>query len=75
VVAKLLDLLTPRNREIMERRYGLNGYQPHSLEELAVRFGLTRERIRQVQADCLRKWWRRHQYFGLSIREEREMAS
>ncbi len=74
-VEQLLSMLTPRNRTIMQMRYGLGGYHPSSLEEVATKFNLTRERVRQVQAHSLRLWWRKQRYLGLSIREDEELAS
>jgi len=74
-VEQLLAMLTPRNKTIMQMRYGLGGFSPCSLEEIAVKFSLTRERVRQVEVESLRKWWRKRQYFGLVIREERELSA
>lgn len=48
-VERLLDELTPRERQIIELRYGLRGGEPLTLEEVGKRFRLSRERIRQVE--------------------------
>ncbi|HLS54052.1 MAG TPA: sigma factor-like helix-turn-helix DNA-binding protein, partial [Tissierellaceae bacterium] len=47
--------LMPREQSILEMRYGLNGYEPHTLEEIGLKYDLTRERIRQIQERALRK--------------------
>ncbi len=52
---RVLGLLTSRERRIMELRYGLNDGQPHTLEQVGQAFGVTRERIRQIEAKTLAK--------------------
>jgi len=47
--------LTDKQREVIERRFGLHGYDPQTLEEVGNNLGLTRERIRQIQNDALKK--------------------
>lgn len=47
--------LTPRKRQILEMRFGLNGEEEHTYEEVAEVFGVTRERIRQIEASALRR--------------------
>ena len=54
-VAKALGVLMDREREILEMRFGLNQRQPLTLDEIGDHFGLTRERIRQIQVEALRK--------------------
>lgn len=56
-VAEILDCLDPRARTIIEYRYGLNGAngEAHTLEQVGQKFGVTRERIRQIQEKALRK--------------------
>lgn len=50
---KVLDSLPHRERKILELRYGLNGEHPRTLEQIGRRFGVTRERIRQIEANTL----------------------
>jgi RNA polymerase primary sigma factor len=46
---------TARESKILELRYGLSGGRRHTLEEVGQKFGITRERVRQIEAACLRK--------------------
>lgn len=48
-----LSTLKPRNKQIMEMLFGLNGYQPMTLQEVGDKIGLTREMVRQVKAKSL----------------------
>jgi RNA polymerase nonessential primary-like sigma factor len=48
-----LSRLSPRQREVIERRYGLNDRAVHSLAETASELGVTRERVRQIQLEAL----------------------
>lgn len=50
---RLLDSLEPRTRDVLYRRFGLNGLEEETLEEISHRYGLTRERIRQIEARAL----------------------
>ncbi len=53
---KALDeRLTDRERRILELRYGLNDYQPRTLDEVGLEFGISRERVRQIQKEALAK--------------------
>lgn len=54
-----LDELSEREREVLTGRYGLHDREPETLEVLAERLGLTRERIRQIQQEALLKLKRR----------------
>ncbi len=51
----ILSSLSPREDMVLQLRYGLKGRQPHTLEEVGRKFGVTRERIRQIEAGALRK--------------------
>ncbi len=52
-VTEWLGQLSERHRNVIERRYGLNGTEIHTLEQLANSLGLTRERVRQIQIEGL----------------------
>jgi RNA polymerase primary sigma factor len=54
-IAELLGGLLPRDREVLELRFGLRDGTPRTLDEVARSFGLTRERIRQIEARGLEK--------------------
>lgn len=58
-VATVLSLLTPREQKILRMRFGLEDGKSHTLEEVGLEFGVTRERIRQIEAKALMKL-RRH---------------
>src|SRR5437763_6500468 len=51
----LLETLDPRERKIISQRFGLDGGQPKTLEDVGKDFGITRERIRQLQNIALAK--------------------
>ena len=50
-----VSTLTTREREVLERRYGLHDREPETLDVVSVHLGLTRERVRQVQNEALLK--------------------
>jgi RNA polymerase primary sigma factor len=54
-VCRALDALPPREREVIEMRYGLRGHKARTLEEVGRAFGVTRERIRQIENNTLKK--------------------
>jgi RNA polymerase primary sigma factor len=54
-IERSLATLADRESEILRFYYGLNGYQPHTLEEIGVEFGLTRERVRQIKEKAIKK--------------------
>jgi RNA polymerase primary sigma factor len=54
-VHRVLDALPRREREVIELRYGLNGHEPLTLEQVGEAFGVTRERIRQIENNTLKK--------------------
>jgi RNA polymerase primary sigma factor len=52
---KMLATLTPREERVLRRRFGIGERVPRTLEELGREFGLTRERVRQIEAKALTK--------------------
>jgi len=54
-VEDVLNSLTPRERRVLQLRFGLDGGRSRTLEEVGREFGVTRERIRQIEAKALRK--------------------
>ena len=54
-VRKVLEILDDREREVLERRFGLIHHDPHTLAEVANHFNVTRERIRQIENAVLKK--------------------
>jgi RNA polymerase primary sigma factor len=50
---RALGALPERDRRVLELRYGLRGEEPHTLEHIGRRLGLTRERVRQIEVDTL----------------------
>ena len=65
-VKQWLDELSERQREVIERRYGLNGHEVATLEQLAGTLKVTRERVRQIQAEALDNLRARLRRRGLS---------
>jgi RNA polymerase primary sigma factor len=54
-IAEVLRSLAPRDREVIELRFGLRDGRPHTLDEVAKQLGITRERVRQIEARGLLK--------------------
>ena len=54
-ITEWLQSLNPKQREVLARRFGLMGYEPSTLEDVGHEIGLTRERVRQIQVEALRK--------------------
>ena len=55
IVNELLNTLSPREREILNARYSLNGQDKQTLEQIGKSIGVTRERVRQIEAGAIRK--------------------
>jgi RNA polymerase primary sigma factor len=54
-IHKMLNTLSPKEERILRMRFGLGDETPHTLEEVGQIFGVSRERIRQIEAQALRK--------------------
>ena len=50
-----LNELNSKQREVLARRFGLLGYEPATLEDVGREIGLTRERVRQIQVEALKR--------------------
>lgn len=70
-IRQALGVLSDREREVLEMRFGLLDGQDHTLEEVGKHFGVTRERIRQIEAKALRKL--RHPTRSRQLRDYLEM--
>jgi RNA polymerase primary sigma factor len=66
-VEQVLSTLSPREARILRLRFGLENGHPYTLEEVGHKFGLTRERIRQIEGKALRRL--RHPYRARLLRE------
>jgi RNA polymerase primary sigma factor len=66
-IAAALKLLTARERQVLELRFGLTDGQPRTLEEVGKAFGVTRERVRQIEVKALRKL--RHPRLGKLLKD------
>ena len=54
-IDKMLKTLTPREERIIKLRYGLEDNTIHTLEDIAKEFGITRERVRQLEVKAIRR--------------------
>lgn len=70
-IRNALGVLSDREREVLQMRFGLLDGQDHTLEEVGKHFGVTRERIRQIEAKALRKL--RHPTRSRQLRDYLEM--
>ncbi len=71
VMAELVDGLNPKERMIIEMRYGIRDDESKTLEQISHKMGLTKERIRQIQSAALQNL--RRSLFGMGI--DRELLS
>lgn len=62
-----LDELNAKQREVLARRFGLLGFEPSTLEDVGKEIGLTRERVRQIQVEALRRLREIVSHQGLDI--------
>jgi RNA polymerase nonessential primary-like sigma factor len=62
-----LSQLSDKQREVVERRFGLHGYTVSTLEQVGQEIGVTRERVRQIQMDALKKLKRILEQEGFSV--------
>lgn len=60
-IRQAVDTLPPRERKIVELRFGLNNDDPHTLEDIGHEFGISRERVRQLQNSALSRLRSRQQ--------------
>ncbi len=65
-VLEMLDDLEPREATVLEMRFGLGQMEPHTLKEIGQQLGLTRERVRQIETEALRK-------LGDGLRDPRDL--
>jgi RNA polymerase nonessential primary-like sigma factor len=63
-----LEDLTEKQREVIARRFGLRGYETSTLEEVGHEIGLTRERVRQIQVEALKRMREIMEKHGLNAR-------
>jgi RNA polymerase primary sigma factor len=54
-IAEILEMLTPRERLVLQLRYGLSDSEPRTLAEVGDLLGISRERVRQIENEALRK--------------------
>ncbi|WP_371195649.1 RNA polymerase sigma factor RpoS [Glaciecola sp. SC05] len=66
-IVEWLDVLNLKQKEVLSRRFGLLGHEASTLEEVGVEIGLTRERVRQIQVEALKRLKEVLRHEGLSI--------
>ncbi|TSC92392.1 MAG: RNA polymerase primary sigma factor, partial [Candidatus Berkelbacteria bacterium Licking1014_85] len=54
-ISESIQILSPREQRILKMRFGLDGERTHTLEDVGREFGVTRERIRQIEAKALQR--------------------
>jgi len=55
LMARLLDLLSPKERDVVERRFSLGGNKKETLDKIGKSYSITRERVRQIEAVAIKK--------------------
>ncbi|MFC4700540.1 RNA polymerase sigma factor RpoS [Glaciecola siphonariae] len=66
-IVQWLDVLNTKQKEVLSRRFGLLGHEAATLEEVGLEIGLTRERVRQIQVEALKRLKEVLKHEGLSI--------
>jgi RNA polymerase nonessential primary-like sigma factor len=66
-IVEWLEQLNDKQREVVARRFGLLGHETATLEEVGQEIGLTRERVRQIQVEALKRLRRIMERQGLSV--------
>jgi len=66
-IIKWLKELNPKQTEVLARRFGLLGHEPATLEDVGIEIGLTRERVRQIQVEALKRLKDIVRHHGLDI--------
>lgn len=70
LVDSFISDLAPRTKEIIVKRYGLDGEKPRTLEEIGKTYGITRERVRQIQASAVKEFQKKDDLSTLKPVEE-----
>jgi RNA polymerase nonessential primary-like sigma factor len=66
LVQQWLSQLSERQREVIERRFGVNGHDTHTLEEVAAAIRISKERVRQIQCEAMQYLRKQLKWHGLS---------
>jgi RNA polymerase primary sigma factor len=65
---RALEALPVRDRRVLELRYGLRGAEPHTLEQIGRKLGMTRERVRQIEVESLNRLASLREIDGVAMR-------
>ena len=60
-----VEELPPQEREVVKLRFGINGGEPNTIEEVVRRLGLTRDRVRRIESQALQRLARMREMEGL----------
>lgn len=66
-LSQWIEELPEKQREVLSRRFGLRGYEPSTLEDVGREIGLTRERVRQIQVEALKRLREVFEKHGLNV--------